>query len=92
MKISDDPIVSRDVTQRASEKDQLRKNQQKQMEDRLVQSPSHAFQRSIAASGDTYVAEALKKVRKSKITHPESLTRFSGTWLQNQMMKPSEET
>ena len=54
MKISDDPIVSRDVSQRASEKDQLRKNQQKQIEDRLVQSPSHAFHQSVAASGDTY--------------------------------------
>ena len=91
MKITDDPIVSQVVSQRASDKALLKKNQQKQMEDRLVEGSSHAFHQSVAASGDTYIAQALQKVRQSKITHPESLTRHSGSWLHSQMMKPSEE-
>ena len=62
-----------------------------------VQSAEVVFWQSIssstdaAASSDTYIASALKKVRQSKITHPESLTRISGTWFHNQKMNTAEE-
>ena len=91
MKITDTPLVSRDVSKRASENSLLKINQQKQMEKRQVEQPSYSFHSSVAASTDTYIAEALKKVRQSDVSIPESLTRFSGSWLHNQMMDSSEE-
>ena len=91
MNISDTPLVSRPVSQRADQESKLKKTQQNQMENRLVEKPADAFHQSVAASGDTYIAEALRKVRESKVTHPESLTRISGSWLYNQTITPSEE-
>jgi hypothetical protein len=87
----DEILVSRAVSQRTHEESKLKKSQQKQMEDRRINQPSNAFHQSVAASGDTYIAEALRKVRESKITHPESLTRMSGTWMHNQMLNSSQE-
>ena len=91
MKITDTPLVSRDVSKRASEESLLKKTQHKQMEKRLVEQPAHAFHSSVAASSDTYIAAALRKVRQSDVTTPEALTRMSGTWFHNQKMGPSEE-
>jgi len=91
MNITDNPIVSRSVSQRADEESKLKKSQQKLMDNKRVEQPANAFHQSVAASGDTYIAEALRKVRESKVTHPESLTRISGTWLYNQTITPSEE-
>ena len=91
MNISDTPLVSRAVSQRSDEESKLKKTQQKQMETRLVQKPSDAWRQTLNASGDTYIAAALRKVRESKVTHPESLTRISGTWLHNQTLDSSKE-
>ena len=91
MNISDTPLVSRSVSQRADQESKLKKTQQKQMETRLVEKPSDAWRQTLDASGDTYIAEALRKVRESKVTHPESLTRISGTWLHNQTLNSPEE-
>ena len=90
MKI-DEILVSRAVSQRTHEESKLKKSQQKQMDDRRINQPSDAFHQSVAASGDTYIAEALRKVRESNVTHPESLTRISGSWLYNQTITPTEE-
>ena len=84
-------LVSRAVSQRTHEESKLKKSQQKQMEDRRVDQPSNAFHQSVAATGDTYIAEALRKVRESNVTHPEALTRMSGTWMHNQMLNSSQE-
>ena len=91
MNISNTPLVSRAVSQRSDEESKLKKTQQKQMEERLVEKPAQAFHQSVAASQDSYIASALKKLRESNVTHPESLTRISGTWLHNQTLNPSEE-
>jgi hypothetical protein len=88
---TDEILVSRAVSQRTHEVSKLKKSHQKQMEDRRVDQPSNAFHQSVAASGDTYIAEALRKVRESNVTHPESLTRMSGTWLHNQTLNSSQE-
>ena len=88
---TDEILVSRAVSQRTHEVSKLKKSQQKQMEDRRIDQPSNAFHQSVAATGDTYIAEALRKVRESKITHPETLTRISGSWLYNQTITPKEE-
>ena len=91
MNILDTPLVSRAVSQRSDEESKLKKTHQKQMENRLAEKPSDAWRQTLDASGDTYIAEALRKVRESKITHPESLTRISGTWLHNQTLNSSKE-
>ena len=92
MKITDSPIVSRDVSYRASEKSKLKKTQQKRMEQRLVDQPAYAWRQNLDASGDSYIAAALMKVRQNNdVTIPESLTRISGTWFHNQKMNLSEE-
>ena len=91
MKITDTPLVSREDSQRMDQVKKLRTTQKKQMEERLVENPSNAFHQSVAATGDTYIAEALRKVRESNVTHPESLTRISGSWMHNQMLNSSQE-
>jgi hypothetical protein len=91
MKITDTPLVSREVSQRMDQAQKLKTAQKKQMEEQLMENPSNAFHQSVAASGDTYIAEALRKVRESNVTHPESLTRISGSWMHNQMLNSSQE-
>jgi len=91
MNISDTPLVSRPVSQRADQESNLKKTQQNQMENRLVEKPADAFHQSIAASQDSYIASALRKVRESNVSHPESLTRISGSWLFNQTLNSSKE-
>jgi len=91
MNISDKPLVSRAVSQRSDEESKLKKTQQKQMEERLVEKPLDAFHQSIAASQDSYIASALRKVRESNVSHPESLTRISGSWMYNQMLNSAKE-
>jgi hypothetical protein len=88
---TDEILVSRAVSQRAHEESKLKKSQQKRMEGRRIDQPSNAFHQSVAASSDTYIAEALRKVRESNVTHPVSLTRMSGTWMHNQMLSSSKE-
>ena len=88
---TDEILVSRAVSQRAHEVSKLKKSQQKQMDNKRVEQPSNAFHQSVAATSDTYIAEALRKVRESNVTHPEALTRMSGTWLYNQTITPTGE-
>ena len=91
MNISDTVLVSRAVSQRSDEESKLKKTQQNQMENRLVEKPSDAWRQTLDASGDTYIAEALRKVRDSNVSHPESVTRISGSWMHNQMLNSSKE-
>jgi hypothetical protein len=70
MNISDTPLVSRSGSQRSDEESKLKKTQLKQMEERLVEKPADAFHQSVAASQDSYIASALRKVRESNVTHP----------------------
>jgi hypothetical protein len=83
-------IVSQAVSDRNKQIEDLKKSQHTQMDQRLMEKPLHSFQQSLSASGDSYIAAALNKVRKSNVTHHESLTRLSGTWLHNESMKPSK--
>jgi hypothetical protein len=88
---TDEILVSRAVSQRAHEVSKLKKSQQKQMDNKRVEQPSNAFHQSVAATGDTYIAEALRKVRESKVTHNPDLLRMNGTWLYNQTITPTGE-
>ena len=80
----DEPLVSRDVSIRRTEQQNLKIHQQKEMDNRRVSTPQSAWNQSISASTDTYMRDALTQVRKSDVTLPETLTRHHGTWVHNQ--------
>ena len=80
MKITDEPLVSRDVSIRREQNRQLKTSQQKEMDSRQVNRESNAFHQSSNAHNDEYMKDALMKVRQSKITLPDDLTRMHGTF------------
>jgi hypothetical protein len=88
---SESEFPDTDVTPGQPHSSKLKTTQQKQMEERLVEKPSDAWRQSLDASSDTYIESALRKVRESNVTHPESLTRISGSWLFNQTLNSSKE-
>jgi len=75
-----EPLVSRDVSTRREQKRQLTNSQQKEMEYRQVNRDSNAFHQSVDATNDHYMRDALSKVRQSKVTLPDELTRIHGTY------------
>mgnify|MGYP001387164378 CR=1 FL=1 len=78
-----DTLVPVEVSKRREEKEELRRTQNKQMGSRQVELQTNNFYRSVDSTNDKYMIDALKKVRKSDVTHPESLTRINGNWLFN---------
>ena len=80
-------LVSVDVSRRREKQQKLKQTQQKEMESRRVERDSKNFNQSVNASNDKYMIDALTKVRKSNITHPENLTRMNGTWMHNRSFK-----
>ena len=85
--MQDETLVSLDVSRRREEQQKLKQNQQKEMESRQVERDSRNFNQSVNATNDKYMIDALTKVRKSNITHPENLTRMNGTWMHNRSFK-----
>jgi len=76
-----DPLVSRQVSTRRAEKEKLKLHQQMEMTGRQINAPTNAFQQSCDATTDHYMTAALMKVRQSKTTLPDDLTRFHGSWV-----------
>jgi len=80
-------LVSLEVSRRREEHQKLQQTQQKQMESRRVERDYRNFNQCVNATIYRYMIDALKKVRKSDDTLPESLTRRNGTWMRNQSSK-----
>ena len=80
-------LVSREVSRRREEQQKLKQNQQREMESRRVERDSRNFNQSVNATNDRYMVDALSKVRESKTTHPENLTRMNGSWMHNRSFK-----
>tara|TARA_B110000196_G_C20550004_1_gene388381 strand:+ start:221 stop:481 length:261 start_codon:yes stop_codon:yes gene_type:complete len=78
---TDEPLIAREVSIRRTEQQNLKTDQQKQMEDRRIAAPQNAWNQSVAASTDDYMKNALTQVRKSDVTLPETLTRHQGSWV-----------
>ena len=78
---TDEPLVSRQVSRRRTEKQKLKSQQQKEMEQRRIDAPQSAWNQSVAASTDDYMKSALSKVRESSVTLPDTLTRHNGSWM-----------
>ena len=85
--MQNEPLVPVDVSRRREEQQKLKQNQQKEMESRRVDRDSRNFNQSVNASNDRYMVDALSKVRESKTTHPENLTRMNGSWMHNRSFK-----
>jgi hypothetical protein len=79
-----EPLVSREVSIRRAEQDNLKIQQRKDMDNRRVAAPQSAWNQSVSASTDHYMRDALTQVRKSDVGLPETLTRLHGTWVYNQ--------
>ena len=78
---ADDPLVSRDVSIRCTEQQNLKIQQRKDMDNRRVAAPQNAWNQSVSASTDDYMKNALTQVRKSDVTLPDTLTRLHGTFI-----------
>ena len=85
--MQNEPLVPIDVSRRREEHQKLKQNQQKEMESRRVGIDSRNFNQSVNATNDRYMVDALTKVRESKTTHPENLTRMNGSWMHNRSFK-----
>ena len=83
----DQPLIPLEMQRKLIEKEKLLKVQKEQMGRKLVNKPNQNFNRSVNASNDRYMVDALKKVRESKVTHHEDLTRINGTWVFNKSIE-----
>ena len=80
-RFTDEPLVSRKVNQRRTEEQNLKIQQQKDMEQRRIDGPQSAWNQSVNAANDDYMKSALSKVRESSVTLPDTLTRHNGSWM-----------
>ena len=85
--MKDKTLVPLKVQHRLEQEEKLRTHQKKQMDEKMVEMENRNYQRSVSSSRDTYMINALQKVRQSKVSHHEDLTRIQGNWLHNQSMK-----
>ncbi len=83
-RFTDEPLIAREVSIRRTEQQNLKTDQQKQMENRRIAAPQNAWNQSVAASTDTKMRDLLSQVRRSDVTLPDTLTRLHGTWIHNQ--------
>ena len=80
-RFTDEPLIAREVSIRRTEQQNLKTDQQKQMENRRIAAPQNAWNQSVAASTDTKMRDLLSQVRRSDVTLPETLTRIHGSWV-----------
>ena len=80
-RFTDEPLIAREVSIRRTEQQNLKTDQQKQMENRRIAAPQNAWNQSVAASTDDYMKNALTQVRESDVTLPDALTRIHGSWV-----------
>ena len=73
-----------EVARRNRERNELRKEQQKQMDLNRVSKKQSDWNQTISAGADHYMTDALKQVRQNNhITHDEKILRMNGNWFQN---------
>ena len=65
------------------EQEKRRVEQQKQMNSRQVSHAENAWNQTLSASKDVDMRDALTQVRKSDVTHNETLMRHNGSWMWN---------
>ena len=79
----DETLVPQEVTIRRMEQEKRRVEQQKQTNYRQVSRAENAWNQTMSASKDVDMRDALTQVRKSDVTHNETLMRHNGSWMWN---------
>ena len=81
-------LIPRSVFQREREERERREAQQSQMDVRRLEQKESNYHHAVAASQDRdYMTAALARVReKAHITHSDSVTRISGSYLYNKTL------
>jgi len=79
-----------DVYRNEQKEQKLKEVQQSQMKLKSVQRQTDNFNQSLNDSKDTYIADALKRVRQNNVTHSDSLARISSSWFCNQTLDTKE--
>ena len=78
-----DPLVSRMTAQRREKQQKIRQSEKREMDTQQINRETHEFYQSVNVTNDIYMVDALSKVRKSYVTHPEDPTRGNGSWMHN---------
>ncbi len=84
----DDTLKSIEVQRRELEKQNLKIEQAKEFEKRLMEIPTSHAASNQNAFNDKYMRDAYAQVRQSKVTHNEDLLRKNGTWFYNKTINP----
>ena len=81
-------LIPRSVGKREREERERREAQQSQMDVRRLEQKESIYHQAVAASQDRdYMTAALASVReKAHITHSDSVTRISGSYLYNKTL------
>ena len=64
-----------------------KENEQKQMGYKQVERDNRNFHHTVDATTDTYMKNALSKVRQSSVSLPDELIRRNGSWMHNRSFK-----
>ena len=83
--MDENKLTPLDVARRDHERNELRREQQKEMNFNRVSKKQNDWNQSIAAASDHYMTDALKQVRQQNhITHDEKILRMNGNWFHHQ--------
>ena len=81
-------VIPIEQQRRELEKEQERQKQNKEWNERRINSSQREFNRSTSAETDKYMRDALSKVWESDVGMPVALTRFHGSYLYNKQAPP----
>jgi len=82
-------LIPSSVLRRQEEAEKKRQDQRQTMGVERANADERSFHRSVDATNDDYMREAMKKIRQDKRTHADSITSFNGTWLYNKTLESS---
>ena len=83
----EDKLIPRNVYRRQQDQQKLRKSQKSTMDANWMERDRRDFDQTQSAAQDSYMRDALAKVRQSDVTHNETVTRLNGTWMFNKSLK-----
>ena len=83
----EDKLIPRTVYRRQQDQQKLRQTQQSAMDANWMERDRRDFDQTQSAARDSYMRDALAKVRQSDVTHNETVTRLNGTWMFNKSLK-----
>mgnify|MGYP004347026719 CR=1 FL=1 len=79
-------LIPSSVQRKRTEEVKRRESEKSRMQHSWVFRDTQNTKQSNNAFQDTYMTNALKKVRQSDVTHSDEVTRLHGTWMHNQSL------